>query len=114
MSSELAQISISDLEKMAAAIAGSGLFGLRETKQALGLMLLCQAEGLHPAVAARDYHIINGKPALKADAMLARFQAAGGRVEFSVYTDREVKAKFSHPQGGSLEVSWTIEQAKNP
>lgn len=106
------QHSFADIERMAEAIAQSGLFGLKNSQQALGLMLLCQAEGLHPAVAARDYHIISGKPALKADAMLARFQSAGGRVEWRKYADDEVSAVFSHPAGGSVEISWSLEQAK--
>ena len=45
--------------------------------------------------------------------MLARFQQAGGKVEWKVYTDAEVTGVFSHPQGGSLEVTWTLAQAKS-
>jgi hypothetical protein len=74
-------------------------------------MLIAQAEGMHPAIAARDYHVIQGRPALKADAMLARFQTAGGKVSWDVYTDAEVKATFSHPSGGSVTLSWTLAQA---
>jgi hypothetical protein len=79
----------------------------------MAIMLLCQAENLHPAIAMRDFHVIQGRPALKADAMLARFQQAGGKVEWKVYTDAEVTGVFSHPQGGSLEVTWTLAQAKS-
>jgi len=104
-------VPVSDIEKMAAAIAQSNFFGMKTKEQAMALMLIAQAEGRHPATAAQEYHVIQGKPALKADAMLARFQAAGGKVEWTSYTDKEVTGKFSHPQGGSLEVSWTIEMA---
>lgn len=103
--------SFADLEKMANAVAKSGLFGVKTTDQALALMLLAQAEGLHPAIAARDYHLIEGRPALKADAMLARFMAAGGRVDWHELTDAKVAATFSHPVGGSLKIEWTIEMA---
>jgi len=75
-------------------------------------MLLCQAEDLHPAIAMRDYHVIQGRPALKADAMLARFQQAGGAVNWKVYEDEQVTGIFSHPAGGSLEVTWTLAKAK--
>lgn len=109
---EIQPFSVSDLEKMAIAIAKSNLFGIKTPEQALALMLLSQAEGLHPATAARDYHIIQGRPALKADAILARFQAAGGRVEWLEYTDARVAARFSHPAGGSVEIDWTLERAK--
>lgn len=96
---------------MAQAIAESKLFGIQTPAQALALGLLCQAEGRHPAEAARDYHIINGKPSLKSEAMLARFQQAGGRVEWHEYTHDSVSGTFSHPQGGSLKVSWTMQDA---
>jgi hypothetical protein len=97
---------------MAVAVAKSGLFGIKTAEQGVALMLIAQAEGLHPAIAARDYHVIQGRPALKTDAMMARFQQAGGKVEWKVYTDAEVTGVFSHPQGGSLTVTWTLEQAK--
>jgi len=105
-------IPISDMERMAQAVSKSGLFGIKQPEQALALMLIAQAEGLHPAAAARDYHLVQGRPALKADAMLARFQAAGGKVNWISYTDDEVKATFSHPAGGSVTLAWTIAQAK--
>ena len=105
-------IPLNDMQAMAEALAKSKLFGLQTPEQALALGLLCQAEGLHPAIAARDYHIIQGRASLKSDAMLSRFQAAGGRVSWSKYTDDEVSATFTHANGGSVEVSWTLERAK--
>jgi hypothetical protein len=60
----------------------------------------------------RDYHVIQGRPALKADAMLARFQQSGGSVQWKSYTDEQVTGVFTHPQGGTLELSWTLQQAK--
>jgi hypothetical protein len=104
-------VSVNDIQTMAVAIAKSGLFGMRSPEQAMALMLIAQAEGMHPAIAARDYHVIQGRPALKADAMLARFQAAGGKVEWLRYDDKEVTGKFSHPQGGTATITWTIQQA---
>ena len=105
-------VSVADIERMSMAVAKSGMFGVRTPEQAMSLMLIAQAEGLHPAIAARDYHVINGKPALKADAMLARFQTAGGKVEWLDFTDDKVSARFTHPQGGSVVVDWTLERAR--
>jgi hypothetical protein len=99
------------LERMATAVAKSQLFGCKSVDQAMALMLLAQAEGMHPALAARDYHIINNRPALKADTMLARFQQAGGRVEWKEYTDTKCVGIFSHPQAGSVSIEWTIDRA---
>lgn len=100
------------MSQMAHAIAESKLFGIQTPAQALALGLLCQAEGRHPAEAARDYHIINGRPSLKSEAMLARFQQSGGRVEWHEYTHEAVSGTFAHPQGGTLKVSWTIKDAE--
>jgi hypothetical protein len=105
---------------MALAVSKSGLFGVKTPDQAMALMLIAQAEGLHPAIAARDYYIVQGRPTLKADAMLARFQTAGGSVRWGDYTDKRVVGTFSHPQGGSVDIEWTIDMAaaagltKNP
>lgn len=104
-------VPVADIERMAGAVARSGLFGVKTQEQAMALMLIAQAEGMHPAIAARDYHIIQGRPALKADAMLARFQQAGGKVEWREYTDTKVIGVFSHPSGGSVSVEWSIEMA---
>jgi hypothetical protein len=106
-------IGFSDVERMANAVAKSGLFGVRTPDQALSLMLIAQAEGLHPAIAARDYHVINGKPTLKSDAMLARFQAAGGSVSWGPsYTEQKVAATFKHPAGGSVSIEWSLDMAE--
>lgn len=105
-------VPMQDIERMASAVSKSGLFGIKTVEQAAALMLIAQAEGMHPAIAARDFHVIQGRPALKADAMLARFQQAGGKVNWTSYTDTKVAATFSHPAGGSVEIEWTLDQAK--
>lgn len=97
---------------LARAFVQSGLFGVKNESQALALMALCEAEGMHPARAIQEFHIVQGRPAMKADAMLARFQKAGGKVDWHDYTDSKVSATFSHPQGGSVRLEWTFEQAK--
>lgn len=66
-----ALVSMPDLERMALAISKSGFYGFKTPDQALAVMLVAQAEGRHPVEAARDYHVIDGKPTLRADAMLA-------------------------------------------
>jgi len=105
-------VPLQDIQAMAEVAASSKMFGFKNPQEAMAIMLLCQAEGLHPAIAMRDFHVIQGRPALKADAMLARFQQAGGSVVWKEYTNDVVTGLFTHPQGGSLEVTWTLKQAK--
>jgi hypothetical protein len=104
MANEL--VPYADVEKMAAAVAKSGLFGSKTPEHAMTLMLIAQAEGLHPMAAVQQFHIINGQPARKAWSMLERFQSAGGKVEWHERTDAKVSATFSHPQGGSVKIDW--------
>lgn len=101
-----AGVSLQQMERVAAAMAASGFYGIRTKEEGVALMLVAQADGIHFAAAVRDHHVINGRPALKADALMARFQAAGGKVEWTKYTDDVVEGRFSHPSGGSVLVSW--------
>lgn len=106
------QVALGDMERMATAITKSGLFGIKTPDQALALMIVAQAENKHPGTVASEYHIIQGRASLKADAMLARFQSAGGRVEWNDHSNEKVSATFSHPAGGSLKVDWDMARAK--
>ena len=106
------QPSITELEAMAGHIVKSGLFGIKKVEEAVALMLIAVAEHRHPGTVASEYNIILGRPALKADAILARFQSAGGKVEWHDYTDTIVSGTFSHPAGGSLKVDWDMDRAK--
>lgn len=104
------------LEKMSVTVAKSGLFGVKNPDAAMALFLLAQAEGIHPMTAVRDYHIMEVKGriivAMKADAMLARFQQAGGRIDWLALTDVKAEGKLTHPTAGNITITWTIEQAK--
>lgn len=107
---ELVRWSVTDLEIMADRVAKSKLFGLDQS-QAFTLMLLCQAEGIHPVKAVQRYHVIQGRPAMKADAMLADFLRVGGTVEWVTESDDREKCEaiFRHatfaPKGKAVRFS---------
>jgi len=107
-----ALLTYSDLERFAIAIVQSGLFGIKTAPQALALMLIAQAEGRHPALAARDYDVIQGRPSKKAEAMARDFLDAGGKVEWHALDDTIADATFSHPAGGSVRIVWDMARAK--
>lgn len=100
------QFGMSEMQQMANAFAKSQFFGVKTPEQAFALMLIAQAEGRHPATIAQEYDVIQGRPALKSMSALARFQTAGGTIQWTERTDKRCAAVFSHPQGGELEVSW--------
>lgn len=111
MSNQLATMPISD---MASSIANSGMLGFRsgDYHKVLTLLLLAESEGIHPMHAIRDYHVISGRPTMKAEAILSRFQKAGGSVLWKIYHETEVQGVFSHPQGGEVSITWNIDMAK--
>jgi hypothetical protein len=105
-------IAVQDMAVMADSIVKSGFYGFKTKEQVMAVMLVAQAENKHPASVVQEYDIIQGKPALKSQAILARFQLSGGSVQWEEVTPKKVKGTFKHPQGGSLMVEWTIEMAK--
>jgi hypothetical protein len=101
-----------EIERMATAIARSRLFGVTQVEQVIALMLMAEAEGRHVASAMQDYTVINGRPSLKAEAMLARFQNAGGKVRWTCLTDDRVAAIFAHPSCDPIEIDWDMTRAR--
>lgn len=103
---------LQDMQTLAVAIAKSQLFGIKTPDQALVLMAIAQAEGRHPVEAARDYDIISGRPAKKAEAMLRDFILAGGKVQWHSLTDELADATFTHPQTGEVRIDWDMKRAQ--
>ena len=104
-------VPMNELQAMANAVAESKLFGAKTPAEALALMLVAQSEGKHPATVARDYDIIQGKPAKKAEAMLRDFIEQGGKVEWHTLDDTIADATFAHPAGGTVRVAWDMKRA---
>jgi hypothetical protein len=104
-------IPFQDQQRMAESIVKSKFYGFTDINQVMAVMIVAQAENKHPGTVVQEYDIIQGRPALKSQAILARFQQAGGKVEYLTYTDEKVEMTFSHPAGGSLTLAWTMKQA---
>jgi len=100
-----------ELERLGDYIAKSNLFGIRTKEQAIVLMAIAQAEGRHPVEAARDYDIVNNRPAKKAEAMMRDFIKAGGTVKWHSLTDELADATFTHPQTGEVRIDWDMKRA---
>ncbi len=105
--------SVQDVEVMASKAARSKLYGMDEA-QAFTLMMLAESKGLHPIQAMERYHIIQGRPSMRADAMQAEFNRIGGRVDWVETTDTRCVAAFYHPQlcPKGKTVSFSIQEAR--
>lgn len=101
------------IQRMAKVVASSGSFGCKSPDQAEALLWLAHAEGKHPMTAVREFHVIQGRVAMKAEAMLARFQASGGKLVWQETNEKVAKALVSHPanQPQPVAFEWTIDRA---
>lgn len=91
------QLTLHEVKEMAEYVAKSRLFAVRTPEEAFCLMMLCQSEGIHPMQALKRFHIIDNKPAMRADAMQADFMSKGGSVEWVVSNNSKCHAVFTHP-----------------
>jgi hypothetical protein len=108
-----AMVPFAEVERLAKATAVTGFFaGVETAERALVLMMIAQAEGVHPVQAMQRYHVIKGKPSKQAWAMLADFTASGGKVEWHEHSATKCDATFSHPLGGTIRVDWNMDKAR--
>lgn len=102
-------VPITEFKQMAGALAP--LFN-KKPEDLFALMLIADAEGKHPAAAALEYDIIQGRPSLNSRAALSRFQASGGSTRWLERTAQRVTLHLTHPKGGELKVTWDMQRAQ--
>lgn len=101
-----------EMREFAVAAVKSKFYGFDNVEQMLPLMIIAQSEGRSFASVVQEYSVIQGRPALKAEAMLARFQRAGGHIKWTELSDTRCAAVFSHPQCAPVEIDWDLDRAK--
>lgn len=105
------EINVSKLERLAEYLIRSRFFNIQSKEQLITLMLFSQAMGKHPVQALMEYDIIQGRPYLKTQVLLARFLRAGGKIIWKRLDDEIAEAEFEF-QGSKVSVVWTIEKAR--
>ena len=102
-----------EIDGIARMIVSSGIYPQWKTPEALCvLMMLCEASGQHPIQVLEEFDCIQGRPARKSIAMLSRFRASGGRIQWDAATDDCVSGTFVARDGSSITVSWTMARAQ--
>ena len=104
-------IPIDQVRVMAKSASASKLFSAKAEEQVFTLMLVAQAENIHPMKALMAYDIINGQPALKASEALARYMDAGGKIKWIKSDAESAKAEFTHPSSGTFDYEYTVKDA---
>jgi len=92
----------------------SGIMGVSTPGDGAVVALTCMCEGITPLEFAKTYHIINGRPSMRADMMHAKFRSAGGKVAWLNMGDdgKAAEATFEF-EGQQAPIKYTIEDAKN-
>ena len=106
------QSSVDDMLHFAESAVRSKFYGFSSADQLLPLMMVAQSQGRPFASVVEEYSVIQGRPALKSEAMLARFQKAGGHIQWTELSDTRVAAVFSHQQCAPVEIDWDMDRAK--
>ena len=103
---------IHSIQILGEAIAKSGMFGCEKVEQGTILALQCIAEKKAPLEMAKNYHLIGGKLSMRSDAMLAEYRKRGGKVKWTSFDDKKAAGTWTY-DGNEIDLSYTIEEAKN-
>ncbi len=108
-------MTVENVWMIAEQVAASKLFATATPAQAFTLMMLCHAEGIHPIQAMRRYHIIQGRPTMRTDAIQGEMQARGWLIRPLTTTAKEASATFTHPskQPEPFTLSVAIDQYRH-
>jgi hypothetical protein len=98
------------IEKLGEIIARSGMCGCTRLEQGSLLAMHCLAEKISPLELTKRYHIINGKLAIRTDAMSANFFRLGGAIEWLEYSDTVAEANFIY-KGITTKVRFDMKEA---
>lgn len=91
--------------------AKSGMGGCTKVEQGEIIMMECMARRMSPLEFVKDYHLVNGKVTMRADAMAAKFNQAGGHIAWEEFSDKLAKATFTDRRGHKTTISYGIEEA---
>lgn len=102
---------ISAIQQLGEWISSSGMFGCTKVEQGHIIAMQCLAEKKSPFDIKRTYHLVNGTPTMRSDAMLAGYRARGGKVTWKQFDNKAALAVWKY-DGNELEIGYSLEDAK--
>lgn len=102
---------VNNLKNLGIMVAQSGIFGEITGQAGAMAALTMLQENLSPLDFARRYHLIDGKPTPRADALLAMFVEKGGEYEIKEFSNERVIITFSYKKN-KVTIESTLEQFK--
>lgn len=103
--------SMADLSAMGQLLAQSGMFGINNPAAGFVLAATCHSEGISPLEFKRTYHIIDGTPSMRADAMLAGYRTRGGKYKIIEISNIRAAADFEFEKQ-KIQFEFTMDEAK--
>lgn len=100
-----------ELEKAGELLSRSNMFGACNPAAGFVIAATCHQQGISLMEFQRTYHIVDGKPSMRADAMLAEFRKRGGkyRIVENSMARAAIEATF---EGQTLTFEYTMEDGK--
>ena len=104
--------SMGELQVVAKVAYESNFYGFKNQAQAMAACIASQDMGMNATKFMQDFHIIGAKPTKKTETAYRDFKKAGGRCKWIHTDDKYAEAELIAPDGDSITMKYTIEQAK--
>ncbi len=102
---------LADLATAGQLLAQSGMFGVNNAAAGFVVAATCYQQGISLMEFHRTYHIVEGRPSMRADAMLAEFRKRGGKYKIVENSQTRAAAEVEF-EGQKLPFEFTMEDAK--
>lgn len=102
---------MSEFLSLAEQFEKSGMFGCTQPGQGAVILSTCQSEGISPFEFMNTYHLIENRPSMKADAMLAKFMQAGGKYKVLSFSKEKAEGHFAFGDN-EITIDLTIKDAQ--
>lgn len=100
-----------ELTRAGQLLAQSNMFGINNAAAGFVVAATCHQQGMSLMEFGRTYHIIDGRPSMRADAMLAEFRKAGGKCRLIENSTTKAEAEFEF-EGQKCKFSYTMDDAR--
>jgi hypothetical protein len=103
--------SLADLATAGQLLAKSRMFGVDNDAAGFVVVATCYQQGISLMEFHRTYHIVEGRPSMRADAMLAEFRKRGGKYKIVENSQTRAAAEVEF-EGQKLPFEFTMDDAK--
>jgi len=103
--------SMAEMQQAGELLARSGMFGINNPAAGFVVAMTCFQQRITPLDFSRTYHVVQGRPSMKADAMMAEFRKRGGKIKILKNTTEEAAAEFTF-EGQTYNGIYTMADAR--